>query len=400
MKDVTVSTHSLIKTPPVPYPKADVGVESRPFSAKPICWLGAPSEGGLMLPDARPTPSQLYAPRGVYFDDDVFIATDTGNHRVLIWFGMPNQDGQPADIVLGQQDFTSEGPQAGARGPANGVHLPTGVGIYDGHLYVADAWNHRVLVWNELPQKSDTPPDYALGQSNLEQVTENRGRGVDALGFYWPYGIAYIHDWFYVADTGNRRVLGWQGLPEPEQAPDLILGQDSSGIREENRGGAVSANSFRWPHALAGNGDQLYIADAGNHRLLGWSPIPTEDRAADVVIGQSNFSTAQEWPYTAQGPHRLRFPYAIAMAEQRLAVADTANNRILFWHNPPTEGAFQPADQVIGQPDFDAYGENHWKTVEPDSLCWPYGLHLHDNRLAIADSGNNRVMIWEIHNAE
>jgi len=49
---------------------------------------------------------------------------------------------------------------------------------------------------------------------------------------------------------------------------------------------------------------------------------------------------------------------------------------------------------VIGQEDFDAAGENRWKAVADDTLCWPYGLWMHDGRLAIADSGNNRVMLW------
>ena len=55
-----------------------------------------------------------------------------------------------------------------------------------------------------------------------------------------------------------------------------------------------------------------------------------------------------------------------------------------------------PADDVLAQPDMDANGENRWDAVADDSLCWPYGLCLAGNRLAIADSGNNRVMVWEL----
>ncbi|MCB0037309.1 MAG: hypothetical protein KDE51_24930, partial [Anaerolineales bacterium] len=102
--------------------------------ARPAVWLGAPSLFGLALPDASPTPSQMYAPRGVYFDDEVLIACDTGNHRVLIWQGVPDKDHAEADVVLGQPDFYSEGPNAGGRGPENGAHLPTGVAVYEGKL--------------------------------------------------------------------------------------------------------------------------------------------------------------------------------------------------------------------------------------------------------------------------
>ena len=359
-----------------------------------MIWLGAYSPGALVLPDASPTPSQMYAPRGVFMDDERLIVADTGNHRLLIWHGHPTEDKQPADIVLGQPNFFSEGPNAGGRGPEKGLHLPTGVGIYHGKLFVADAWNHRILVWNDVPQSSDIAPDYVIGQPNLSDVIENRGQGVNALGFYWPYGLGYINGWFYVTDTGNRRVLAWHGLPEPDQAPDVIIGQDGPHLGLENRGTGVAANTFRWPHAVAGNNDIVYIADAGNHRILGWRGTQPEDRNADVVIGQPDFTRAAEWPYGKQSPKALRFPYAISLEDETLAVADTANNRVLLWQDLPQEGFFQPADAVFGQPDFESNGENRWKCVERDTLCWPYGIHLYRGRLAIADSGNNRVMIW------
>jgi hypothetical protein len=49
---------------------------------------------------------------------------------------------------------------------------------------------------------------------------------------------------------------------------------------------------------------------------------------------------------------------------------------------------------VLGQPDFATAGENRWSAVDHDTLCWPYGLSLRGDRLAVADSGNNRVMLW------
>ncbi|MFN8441201.1 MAG: NHL repeat-containing protein [Caldilineaceae bacterium] len=364
------------------------------FPMHPLTWLGAYSPGGLALPAAQPTASQLYAPRGVYLDDHVLIVADSGNHRVLIWHGVPTHDQQPADVVLGQPDFTSEGAQAGGRGPENGLYLPTAVTLIANQLYIADAWNHRILIWNKVPQHSFVPPDRMLGQADLTQVSENRGGEASGTTLYWPYSLAWIAGWFYIADTGNRRVLGWKGVPENDQSPDLLLGQDDLHYRFENRGGAVAANTFRWPHAIAGNEDVLYVADAGNHRLLGWSPRAEADRTADLVLGQPDFTQAQEWPYSKQSAQKLRFPYSASMDGGRLAVADTANNRVLFWHDPPQSGIYHAANAVLGQPDFESNGENRWKMVERDTLCWPYGIHLHGNRLAVADSGNNRVMIW------
>jgi hypothetical protein len=372
------------------------------------CRLGAESPFGLALPSGSPTASQLYAPRGVFLNDAWLVVADTGNHRVLLWRGLPTHDGQPADIVLGQADFFTEGANACGRGPANGLHLPTGVAIHEGRLIVADAWNHRLLVWDTVPTASDTPPDYALGQPNMEAVAPNQGADVRADTFYWPFSFGFAGDRFYVADTGNRRVLGWHGLPAPGELPDVILGQPDAPSRNENRDGPVSARSFRWPHAIAGScaapGKQaaLYVADAGNHRVLGWAGLPDQDRDADLVLGQQSFTTAIEFPYAqgGQGAAALRFPYCLALQDKTLAVADTANNRVLFWHDLPPAGSGLAADAVTGQVDFAHTGENHWKAVAPDTLCWPYGIAMHRQTLAVADSGNNRVTLWQMEESQ
>ena len=92
----------------------------------------------------------------------------------------------------------------------------------------------------------------------------------------------------------------------------------------------------------------------------------------------------------------MRFPYAVAADAERLVVADTSNNRLLLWHEWPRDGAGSPADTVLAQPDMASNGENRWISVEDDSLCWPYGLSLFGALLAVADSGNNRAMIWRL----
>ena len=316
----------------------------------------------------------MYAPRGVFLNDDWLVVADSGNHRILLWKNLPTHDGEDADIVLCQPDFFTEGPRASGRGAANGLHLPTGVLIHDGRLIVGDSWHHRLLVWNTVPTASDTPPDYAIGQPDLESVEPNQGAVARGDSLYWPYSFGFAGERFYIADTGNRRVLGWNHFPSPGEMPHVILGQPDDTSREENRGGPVSARSFRWPHAIAGNDQTLYIADAGNHRVLGWSPLPDTDRNADLVHGQKSFTTAIEWPYTAQGPAAVRFPYGLALQGDRLAVADTANNRVLFWHNLPPCGAGIAADAVAGQDTFQGNGENRWKAVLPRHVVlaiWP-----------------------------
>lgn len=399
--------------------------------ARPAAWLGAEAAGGLTLPAAMPTAHQMYAPRGVWLDDDRLIVADTGNHRVLIWHGLGGDvpaSHSDADVVLGQPDVSTEGAQAGGRGPENGMRLPTGLLVHDGHLVVADAWNHRLLVWNDVPTASDTAPDVIIGQSGPTDVDENRGGECGPLTFYWPFGIAMIDGMFWVSDTGNRRVLGWHGIPEPADEPAVVLGQATAHERDENRG-QIGPDSFRWPHDMAGlsrpgEPTRLLIADAGNHRVLGWTGQPTADQPADFIFGQTDFETGSEFPYGPQSADGMRFPYAIdaiTLADPAapgtgefgasreasiMALADTANNRVLIWDDVPTASNV-PADRVLGQSDFTGNGENRWDLVGDDTFCWPYGLCLHQSsraasngqgpvRLAVSDSGNNRVMIWTL----
>ena len=362
---------------------------------KPQAWLGAPAPGGLALPPATPSMAWMYSPRGVFLGGDHLVVADSGNHRVLIWHSVPGSDEQPADVVLGQPDGRSEGPAAGGRGPARGMHLPTGVLVHEGRLVVADAWQHRILIWDAVPDADDTPPDLVLGQPDASSVAENRGGDCSAGGFYWPFGIAVVGSGFWVADTGNRRVLGWcGGVPDSDRPADVVLGQPDPGSHAENRGGPAGPSSFRWPHDISGNDELLLVADAGDHRVLGWVGHPGSDRDADLVLGQPDFTGSEEWPY---GPHtadRFRFPYAVSLDGPTLAVADTANNRVLLWDGVPEGPIGRGADHLLAQPDFGSNGENRWTSVQHDTMCWPYGLSLRGDLLAVADSGNNRVMLW------
>ena len=69
--------------------------------------------------------------------------------------------------------------------------------------------------------------------------------------------------------------------------------------------------------------------------------------------------------------------------------------RILFWQIPPGETCGAAALDVVGQSGFAGSGENRWESVSANTLCWPYGICFHQGKLAIADSGNNRVMLWD-----
>jgi len=243
---------------------------------------------------------------------------------------------------------------------------------------------------------SDTPPDAVIGQPDASSVLENRGGRCTLDGLYWPAGVAMVCGQLWVADTGNRRIVAFEGVPVHGAAPVFVLGQPDAWTREENRAG-IDADSFRRPHGIASDGRGAFVADAGNHRVLGWSTAPSGDAPADMVFGQPDFVSATEQAHAPQSTSTVRFPADVTIdaASGRMAVGDTANNRVLVWNSVPHRlGA--PADHVLGQLTARSIGENRWGLVDRDTLCRPVGVSLRGELLAIADSGHNRVVLWRL----
>jgi sugar lactone lactonase YvrE len=358
--------------------------------------LGAPASALLPAESIVPSACSLFGPRGacVTADGALWVA-DTGHHRLLGWRELPTRDGSPADWLIGQADFTHEGRNGRGDAHAASVNVPTGICACGEGLAVADAWNHRLLIWGRAPRASHVAADVVLGQADFSGAAINRGADRPAADtLYWPYGVHWDGASLWVADSGNRRVLRWRGLPRRNGTPaDLVLGQRDFGTRDENAGAAVNGATLRWPHALAHWRGNLCVADAGNNRVLIWHGDPAADfTAGDRVIGQADMrnvdhNRGEYWPCAAS----LNMPYGVAAHGDRLFVADTANSRILRF-----DGDDEAAAAVGGQTGFVDKGENRWQPAARDSLCWPYAVTLHGDCAIVADSGNNRVLLWDI----
>ena len=354
------------------------------------------TQGALAAPIA-PDRRTLFGPRGLCLhpEGSLWVA-DTGHHRLLGWRQVPEADNAPAEVLIGQQDFGREGRNAkGPAGPAT-LNVPTGVCAWGRGLALADAWNHRVLLWRETARESGQPADIVLGQDDPAAMQANRGaERPTAASLHWPYGVAEADGRLVVADTGNRRVLVWDSPERTGQPADRVLGQDGFETRDENAGGAVGQVGLRWPHGIATWRGRLAVADAGNNRIMLWDGLPSAPGApCDQVLGQADFAgcdhnMAAYYPTAAA----LNMPYAIAAAGDLLIAADTANSRLLGWSEVATAA---PAAHLTGQPDFASKGDNAWGLPRRDTLCWPYGLSVLGRRVAVADSGNNRVLLWDL----
>ena len=361
---------------------------------------GASGSDGLAIP-VRPDAATMFGPRGacVIPSRGSLWASDTGHHRLLGWRNLPRDDGVAADWVIGQPGFGAEGRNAKGNPGAATLNVPTGITPCGDGLAVADAWNHRVLIWRAAPGESSVPADVVLGQADFSSVESNRGAVRPSRAtLFWPYGVHWDGARLWVADTGNRRVLMWNGLPECNgQSADLVLGQRDFSTRDENAGAEPSASSMRWPHAIALWGGRLCVADAGNNRIMVWQARSLQANApCDYVLGQSgslqvDHNQSLYWP-DAQS---LNMPYGIASAGDWLITADTANSRLIAWHADDCHTGAR-ARALTGQPDFHAKGDNRWQLPVRDSLCLPYAVEQCDGIAVVADSGNNRIVVWPL----
>ncbi|HWD98744.1 MAG TPA: hypothetical protein VG345_06895, partial [Bryobacteraceae bacterium] len=138
------------------------------------------------------------------------------------------------------------------------------------------------------------------------------------------------------------------------------------------------------------------------------TPVFTTGQAARLIIGQRSFTAGN---YGATNS-LIGSPAGIALANGALWVVDANrlgaspnNNRILRFSDigtypGPTQSLYVPASTcgacrgvsslVLGQPDFTTNNSNLSQT----GFRGPTGVATDGNVLAIADTDNNRVLIW------
>jgi hypothetical protein len=319
-------------------------------------------------------------------DGSHFFIADYGNHRVLGYASIPTAT-TPALFVLGQDAATASTPGTGPTRMA----LPASVAISDGRLVVADAGNHRVLIWNTLPV-GNTPPDVVVGQPDL--LTDDPGTAADKLSF--PIAATIANNRLIVSDQDNNRVLIWNTVPTANgTAADVVLGQQdfASSVANDEEDGLNS------PAGIWSDGFRLLVADSGNNRVLVWSQLPRSSGAdASFVIGQSDFSRVT----AGVGQGALRTPFGVASDGTRIWVADSGNNRVLEFDTFPIANNALAVD-VYGQ-DRDSYSARLPNDADQDgvtddspsatTLSSATGVSVFANVLYIVDRSNHRVLAF------
>ena len=230
-----------------------------------------------------------------------------------------------------------------------GFYKPYGVAVANGKLYVVDSYNHRVQVYGSL---SGTP------------AYENTITG----GFDEPSGMAVADGKLYVVDTGNNRVQVYTNL-SGTTAVENTIGSGSRVNHPANTG-------FNLPYGADVANGKLYVVDTVNNRVQIYTNLSGTPTYLDTIGTGSSVNHPANTGFNS--------PYEATVANGKLYVLDTGNNRVQIYTN------------LSGTPTYlDTIGTgssvNHPANTGFNS---PYGVTVADSKLYVADSGNHRVQIY------
>jgi len=266
-------------------------------------------------------------PEQVIISNGKLIQADYCNNRIIIYNSVPTSSPGTIDVVVGQVDKNSSSTGC----TASTLDSPESVAVAGGKLIVTDGGNNRVLIWNTIPTADGTPADLVLGQADFTSCNQNAGGAVGASTLSYPNGMWSDGTRLAVADYDNSRVLIWNTIPAANNQPaDLVLGQADFTQSACNRGGAASASTLCYPYdGVYFNSAQLFVGDSDNDRVLIWNSFPTTNgQAADSVLGEPDFATTTG----GTSATLMSNPTGVFLVDNQLVVSDTGNARYLIFN--------------------------------------------------------------------
>jgi uncharacterized protein (TIGR03437 family) len=428
-----------------------IGQTSATSGGSPNQGLSTPNAGTLFLSTSS---SRLRTGLAIDPTTQNLWVTDPGNNRVLGFLksSLTANSGQAvqATMVLGQSGFTTGSAptaypqssicptgdsQCNQQTLASATVQPSSLAFdQQGRLYVADVFS-RVLYFG-VPS-SFVPATRILGV-NQRQTTASPTYlpypnqytlGIPSSTNASPQGLFTFGNNLFVCDTYANRVVeydvpqNWPQATTLNPSPPNLLTQNLLGQTAVSGNNPVlissanqdlpqpTAQTLDLPFAgvVSSVDSSMWIADAGNNRVLKFTPQNGTYQTASVVVGQLDFK--YNAPNLIEGKE-VYFPYPLSIHQYNvgpsamvidrnsnpphLYISDYGNNRVLGFKDYRTVTQASTADLVIGQPDLFSSIVDYGGQVTapgPTGLSGPVGLAVDSNgNLWVADSGNGRVL--------
>ncbi len=309
-------------------------------------------------------------------------------------------NGENAVSVLGQATFTA----TTAATTQAGMNIPYDVALSGSTvLFVSQGTGNRVTAYNIGDGITDGENAInVLGQSTFTATTA----ATTQVGMNAPRGIAYdpTTKTLYVSQTTGNRVTTYDvaAITDGENAVK-VLGQTSFTVTTAT----VSQSGLSAPNGvyIDSANSKLYVPQSGANRVSVFDVASIADGEYAVdVLGQTDNDLNPPGPVYINGtannaPYKMGMssPQGLAVdaVNHRLFVADTLYNRILVYNMTTGNILIDTIpDNVLGQPNF--YSSTAATTQAGVSAPVGLAVDTTDNLLYVADSTNNRILVYDI----
>lgn len=161
------------------------------------------------------------------------------------------------------------------------------------------------------------------------------------------------------------------------QPADVVVGQTSF----SSGAAGLSASQLSGPQGVSYHANGLIITENTNHRVLDFGVNPVLTGAeAQLVLGQNSMTSNS----LGAGLNQMHYPQYAAVLENRMFVSEDTGARITVW-SPPPSASGTAATFVLGTA---VSGCSATQFSTPDMIFFAA------EKMVVADSGNNRVLIY------
>ena len=274
------------------------------------------------------------APQGLALARGRLFVADTENHLVRA----VDLASWEVSTWAGTGEMTNDR-AGGARGTAQGINSPWDLAVHGSRLLVAMAGTHQV--WRfELGN--------ALGRAYAGTGREDLEDGpAERAALAQPSGLAVAGDTLWIADS---EVSAVRGLDLVDERVFTVIGEGLFDFGDVD--GAWPAARLQHPLGVAAWGGRVLVADSYNHRIK-----IVEPGSRSVT---SWFGDGRPGADDGLGGPRFFEPGGLSVAGDELFVADTNNHRVVWidlvsdaWREVAVEGLEPPAlretDPVPGE---------------------------------------------------
>lgn len=333
---------------------------------------------------------------------------------LYIWDSFPQNEAVNPDLIVGR-------------------HSPGGIEYWfvggDGsslavtgdQLYVSLNNGNKIVGFNSLPTHSSQNPDFAIGSPDIDTntletnffitnpVPATDGQSLfvssdfDSKLYVWknlPNESGAKPDFIYhnlpsawdnalfdktLILAGQQGVVIWKKLPKNGEPPDLVLKNSIGSVQFQDIKGVALDDRY------------FYLADHGANKVYVWEGVPDQTSepkfsfavngpwrlssngqylAVDSIFNQTiqiysvdNLSSTTQ-SSNVGGVGLLNLPEAALVSHGHLFVADTGFNRVFVWEKIEDALAGYEADVILGAIDLNETTPE----IAKDKVFWPAGL--------------------------